>query len=331
MSLPFVTVVIRSYNRLPELGALVSVVLGQRYEPFEVVLVDSTPDVTDDDLWDALGTRDSRVRIVRTPARGCAAAANAGVYAARGDVIAFVDDDDLPVGDHWLAAHARNYADPLCLGVNGRMDYVGGGPERVPRVRAPWLQYRWMMSYGPFKKPRVFPGSARRKRGIEWLAGGNASLRRSAWERGGGWDEYLRYHNEHSVFLRLARVMSPGEHLVYDPDARMNIRRDIPGGLDHRTTVDARARIDTLARYYLWLVARQHPLRIYALLPVFVPYFVLDAGLHAAELAEHTATPLLRQFVQGMAYAPIALARAGFSPRPPEGPTAPPQTVPADA
>jgi hypothetical protein len=128
----------------------------------------------------------------------------------------------------------------------------------------------------------------------------------SAWARGGGWDEYLRYHNEHSLFLRLNRTLRAGEHLVYDPEARMIIRRDVPGGLDHRTEVDCRERIDTLAKYYFWLVAREHPLRIYGALPVFLPYFVLDAGIHAAELAEHTQASLVRQFVDGALYAPKA-------------------------
>ncbi len=302
----FMTVVIRSYNRLPELAKLLRVVLAQRGVDFEVVIVDSTRDVSDDGVFEVLGTRDPRVRLVRSPPRGCAAAANEGVRAARGEVVAFVDDDDLPVGDDWLLAHARNYRDPACLGVNGRLDYTGGGEERVPRVKASWLRDRWMLSYGPFKKPRVFHGSPNRKVGIEWLSGGNSSLRRSAWERGGAWDEYLGYHNEHSLFLRLARRKRADEHLVYDPEARMIIRRDVPGGLDHRTHIDSRERIDTLAKYYFWLVAREHPLRIYGALPVFLPYFVLDAGIHAAELAEHTRASLTRQFLGGALYAPVA-------------------------
>lgn len=304
MSLPSVSVVIRSYNRLSELARLLRVVLAQRDVDFEVVIVDSTPDLSDDAMWTALGERDPRVRLLRTPPRGCAAAANEGVRAARCPVVAFVDDDDLPVGDRWLFTHARHFEDPDCLGVNGFMDYTGTGPSRVPRVRSAWLRDRWMLSYGPFKKPRVFHGSPRPKRGIAWLSGGNSSLRRSAWERGGGWDEYLTYHNEHSLFLRLARRKRPEEYLAYDPEARMIVRRDVPGGLDHRTHVDCRARVDTLAKYYFWLVGREHPLRIYGALPIFLPYFVFDAGVHAAELAEHTKANLLRQFVAGALYAP---------------------------
>ncbi|MBI5518274.1 MAG: glycosyltransferase family 2 protein [Deltaproteobacteria bacterium] len=313
--MPFVTVIIRSYKRLEAVRALVELVLRQRYEPFEVLIVDSTPGLDAEAVLRACSNGDPRVRCVWSPPRGCAAAANAGVREARGEVVAFVDDDDLPVGDGWLAAHAKAYKDPRCLGVNGRMDYTGEGPERVPRVRSGWLRDRWMLSYGPFKKPRVFPGSPTRKVGIEWLTGGNSSLRREVWERAGGWDEFLRYHNEHSLFLRLARVRRPGEYLLYDPEARMIIRRDVPGGLDHRTRADLHERVDTLARYYFWLVGRYHPVRIFGLLPLFFPYFVLDAGVHAAELAEHTGADLLGAFLEGAAYAPRSAAKHLFAPR----------------
>lgn len=304
-----VTVVVRSYNRLGELGSLVRNVLGQDHPDFEVLIVDSTAGVTEADIRAAVGVDDPRVRVVQTPARGCAAAANVGMRNARGDVVASVDDDDVPVGSGWLSALTAPLEDPLCLGVNGRMEYVGEGEQRVPRVRAGWLRDRWMLSYGPFKKPRVFPGSPNAKRGIAWLTGGNAALRREAWSRGGGWDEFIGYHNEHSLFLRLASRMKPGEYLAYAPEARMVIRRDVAGGMGDRTHVDPRDRVDTVAKYYLWLVAREHPLRVWGLLPVFFPYYLFDAGVHAAEQAEHSRADLVRQFVAGVRYAPRAFLK----------------------
>lgn len=311
----FVTVVLRSFNRLGELAPLVRTLLSQDHPRFEVLIVDSTPGVSADDVLRAAGSDDPRLRVVQTPARGCAAAANVGMRHARGDVVASVDDDDVPVGTGWLTALTAPLADPLCLGVNGRMEYVGEGAPRVPRVRAGWLRDRWMLSYGPFKKPRVFPGSPNAKRGIAWLTGGNAALRREAWSRGGGWDEFIGYHNEHSLFLRLASRMKPGEYLAYAPEARMLIRRDVAGGLEHRTVIDPQERVDTVAKYYLWLVAPEYPLRVWGLLPVFFPYFVIDAGIHAAEQAEHSGVGLVRQFVKGMRLAPASFVRHALRPR----------------
>ena len=80
----FVTVVLRSYNRLAELGPLVRNVLGQDHPHFEVLIVDSTPGVTEADIRRAVGVTDDRLRVVQSPPRGCAAAANVGMRQARG-------------------------------------------------------------------------------------------------------------------------------------------------------------------------------------------------------------------------------------------------------
>ena len=42
---------------------------------------------------------------------------------------------------------------------------------------------------------------------------------------------------------------------------------------------------------------------------MFLPYFIVDAGVHAAELAEHTQASLVRQFVEGALYAPVSAWR----------------------
>jgi glycosyltransferase involved in cell wall biosynthesis len=312
---PFVTVVIRSYNRLDELRALVHLLLEQRYTRFEVLVVDSTRDATVDAVRTALATDDPRVRVVHTPPRGCAAAANEAARHARGDVLAFVDDDDLPEGRDWLATHARNYRDPDCLGVNGFMIY--DAEHRAGRALVPGLR-RWrMLSHGFFKQPRCYAYDDRRKVGIAYLMGGNASIRRSAVERGGGWDEYLRYHNEHSLFLRLRKRMRPDEYLVYDPDARMRIRKDVPGGLNYRVDGEVRDRVDTLAKYFLWVVGREYPLRIYGLLPVFAPVFAGFAAIAGYELAAGRPVNKWRELARGLAYAPRSLARHLVTPAPP--------------
>jgi glycosyltransferase involved in cell wall biosynthesis len=304
---PLVTVIIRSYNRLDELRTLVHRVLDQSYVHFEILVVDSTRDVEADGVRAALQTDDTRVRVVHTPPRGCAAAANVGVREARGEIVAFIDDDDIPIGRDWLASHVKNYRDPNCLGVNGFMIY---DPEhRAGEAFIPALR-RWrMLSHGFFKQPRCYAYDDKRKVGIDYLMGGNASIRRSAVERAGGWDEFLRYHNEHSLFLRLHKQMKRGEYLVYDPDAKMEIRKDVPGGLNYRFDAEVRERIDTLAKYFLWVVGREYPVRIYGMMPVFVPVFAGFSAIAGYELAAGRPVNKWREMARGLAYAPVSLAR----------------------
>jgi glycosyltransferase involved in cell wall biosynthesis len=304
---PFVTVIIRSFNRIAELRSLVHKVLAQKDVHFEVLVIDSSKGMSAKDVYEALATSDPRVRVIHTPARGCPAAANEGVRRARGEIVAFIDDDDLPVGDEWLAAHIKNYRDPNCLGVNGFMVYA---PEhRAPEPWFPKLRHWRMLSHGLFKQPRCYAYMPERKVGIDYLMGGNASIRKSAVERGGGWDEGLSYHNEHSLFLRLAKRMRPGEYLVYDPEARMEIRKDVPGGLNYRFSAEVRSRVDELSRYFVWIVGRECPERIYGLFPLFVPSFVVFSAIAGYELAAGRNVNKWAELARAAAYAPVSLAK----------------------
>ena len=87
-----VSVVIPSYNRAHCLRETVNSVLSQTVTPFEVIVVDdgstdATPSLT------SLFTEP--VRTIRKRNGGAASARNTGIAAARGDVIAFLDADDL--------------------------------------------------------------------------------------------------------------------------------------------------------------------------------------------------------------------------------------------
>jgi glycosyltransferase involved in cell wall biosynthesis len=310
---PRASVIIRSKNRLPELARLVEIVLAQDAPSFEVVIVDSTEGASDEEVWRALGTRDARIRLLRTPARGCAAAANEGVRQSRGEIVVFVDDDDIPEGRGWLSAHLRNYADPCCLGVNGRMLREDDPATCSPRAA------RRLLRFGFFKNAYWYAPLGFRVVGISFLMGGNASLRRSAYERGGGWDEFLPYHNECSLFLRLGKRMTTHEYLVYDPSAQMTIRRDIPGGVGQRSDENLHRFVDTLSKYYLWTVAPLFPGRIYGLAPAFVGYFALSTAKNAARyLAEQSQDPRAARsgFWRALSYVPRSLVKhLGTRPR----------------
>lgn len=106
LQMPRVTVVIPCYNSLRRLPETVETVLGQSFDDFEVVLVD---DGGDDDLagW-ASSLGDERVRVVRQDNAGVAAARNRGIAEARGDLVAFLDSDDLWL-PHALASLVDRY------------------------------------------------------------------------------------------------------------------------------------------------------------------------------------------------------------------------------
>jgi len=90
---PRTSVVIPAKDRVRELERAIDTVLAQTDGDFEVVVVD---DGSESPLELVLGSsyRDPRLRFVRQANTGPAGARNAGVLAARGKYVAFLDSDD---------------------------------------------------------------------------------------------------------------------------------------------------------------------------------------------------------------------------------------------
>lgn len=89
-----VSVVIPCYNGSKFITEAVESVLGQSYGEFEVIVVNDGS--SDDSAERVRSMRDGRVRLVEHEKnRGIAAARNTGVRNARGEFVAFLDQDDL--------------------------------------------------------------------------------------------------------------------------------------------------------------------------------------------------------------------------------------------
>jgi glycosyltransferase involved in cell wall biosynthesis len=93
---PLVSVVLPVHNGQSYLRAAIESVLTQTHRPIELVVVD---DGSTDASADLAASYGPRLVLVRQENGGVAAARNAGIRAARGDLIAFLDQDDW-----WLPA-----------------------------------------------------------------------------------------------------------------------------------------------------------------------------------------------------------------------------------
>src|SRR5262249_15019068 len=92
-SVPEVSVVVPAYNAERTLRETLDSVLGQTLQDFEVLVVDDgSSDATAAVARDA---GDPRVRVLSVPNGGVARARNLGIQEANGDLIAFLDADDL--------------------------------------------------------------------------------------------------------------------------------------------------------------------------------------------------------------------------------------------
>lgn len=91
---PVVSVILPTRNRAHVIAAAVTSVQAQRYPHWELIIIDDgSTDATAESLAPFL--RDKRIRVVRQPPLGAAAARNHGLKLARGSVIAYLDSDNV--------------------------------------------------------------------------------------------------------------------------------------------------------------------------------------------------------------------------------------------
>jgi glycosyltransferase involved in cell wall biosynthesis len=126
MSAPKATVVVPTYGRPDLMGAAVRSVLAQKAPfAFEVVVVDDGGTPAAGPTVEALG--DPRALVVTQPNGGPASARNAGLRAARGEVVVFLDDD-CTANPGWLAAGVQGFEDGVVM---------VQGPVAPPRPASP--------------------------------------------------------------------------------------------------------------------------------------------------------------------------------------------------
>ncbi|MGD9695297.1 MAG: glycosyltransferase family 2 protein [Thermoleophilia bacterium] len=103
-----VTVVVCTLGADPGLRAAVDLILSQTYADIDLVVVDNAPETGGADALLG-GVGDPRLRIVREPRRGLSVARNTGLAHARGEIVAFTDDDAVP-DRRWVAELVRAFA-----------------------------------------------------------------------------------------------------------------------------------------------------------------------------------------------------------------------------
>ncbi|MDX1402861.1 MAG: glycosyltransferase, partial [Kiloniellales bacterium] len=89
---PRVSIVIPCWNAENYISRAVESALKQRYQPLEVIVVD---DGSTDGSLDVLKSYEKEIRILSGPNRGLSSARNVGIFAAGGDLIQFLDADDV--------------------------------------------------------------------------------------------------------------------------------------------------------------------------------------------------------------------------------------------
>jgi glycosyltransferase involved in cell wall biosynthesis len=192
------SVIVPARDAAKTIGECILAVLSQSLPENEYELI-----VVDDGSSDRTGAIARRLgaRVIARPPRGIAAARNAGVQAARADIVVFLDPDCLPKID-WLAQMIRPFDDPAVVGVQGA--YASDQTELMPRlIQAEWEEtYRQLESYPLTDVVRGF----------------SAAFRRSVLLGADGFDASFAVGDDLELSYRLAKS---GRRLVFNRRARV--------------------------------------------------------------------------------------------------------------
>jgi len=106
---PLVSIIIPTYNRGWILKDAIDSVLSQKFQDFELIVVD---DGSTDNTGDILRIYQDNIIIIRQKNSGVSAARNKGIYRASGSLVAFLDSDDLWLPEKLSAQVAFFNANP---------------------------------------------------------------------------------------------------------------------------------------------------------------------------------------------------------------------------
>ena len=96
---PEISIIVPVYKTERFLSECIGSILAQTFTDLELILVDDGSPDSCPALCDAAAEKDSRIRVIHKPNGGLSSARNAGLDAAAGNWIAFVDSDDAVTPD----------------------------------------------------------------------------------------------------------------------------------------------------------------------------------------------------------------------------------------
>jgi glycosyltransferase involved in cell wall biosynthesis len=207
---PLVSVVVCAYteDRWDDIVAALDGCAAQTLPPLEVLLVV--------DHNDALLARAASLGVTvleNDRTRGLSGARNVGIAAARGEVVAFLDDDATPDPD-WLARLVGAYTAPAIQATGGsaRPQWPVDRPAHLPHA------LDWVVGC-------TYEGQPETRADVRNLMGCNMSFRREVFDRVGGFDEnagrvgLLPLGCEETELCIRLRQRIPGSRIVFEPDA----------------------------------------------------------------------------------------------------------------
>lgn len=222
-----ISVVIPTSGRARFLEECLESVRAQTRLPDEILVIDNSPDGAA-----ALSVPEG-VRLVSEPRLGVVPARNRGLLEARGEILAFLDDDCLaPPG--WLAALETCFADPAVAAAGGPVRPLWLAPPPRAVLQSPRaLSYLGLLDMGARRKP-LDPAR-------DYLVGGNLALRKALLELGQRFVGVFPFPGagQCAEDTEMTRALAARHPVLYEPAAW--VHHQIPAAKSRWTSLAARA------------------------------------------------------------------------------------------
>lgn len=163
-----VSVIVPTHNRAKDLLDAVQSLSLQDYPALEIVVIDNRSTDGTRDVLEGLALHEPRLRHLYEDQPGVNVARNRGCLEAAGDLLAFLDDDEVAPPD-WLTRLVASMDETSADGI--------GGPYE-PLWQAP--PPRWLIKSRCMQETLSFMDFGSRRTPVEWLLGGNALYTRKA-------------------------------------------------------------------------------------------------------------------------------------------------------
>lgn len=149
-----VSVILPTYNRGKYVVEAVESVLRQTYNNYEIIIVDDGSTDTTEDILKRFVKNNNNIQYIKQSNKGHAGARNTGLLAASGDLIAFIDSDDI-----WLPEKLEEQVKECEKDPDVNLVYCnvyGFSEHKKPEVRDPQLTEDQLKDYSGYIFDNLF-------------------------------------------------------------------------------------------------------------------------------------------------------------------------------
>ena len=144
---PLISLIVPVYNVKDYLKTCLQSILEQTYKNLEIILVDDGSDDGSSGICDEYARMDQRIKTIHLPHSGVSAARNAGLAAATGELLGFVDSDDWIDHDMYQYLYALMQEHDADVSACTYLLEQEGRPSKIINKLAPYsLQYSTAIS-----------------------------------------------------------------------------------------------------------------------------------------------------------------------------------------